>query len=92
MTAADYAALEARVSELEHQLRNVVAVKLDATNYAVSLVHSDTQAILERLDRHDQRFDAIGQRLDRQSDALTEILRRLPARPSNGPAGGEDDH
>jgi hypothetical protein len=29
---------------------------------------------------------------ERQGEQLTEILRRLPGRPSNGPSRGQDDH
>jgi uncharacterized protein with von Willebrand factor type A (vWA) domain len=41
MTAADYDALEARVAELEHQLRNVLTFKLDAVSYGVSVAHGE---------------------------------------------------
>lgn len=45
-----------------------------------------------RLAARDARFDAIDSSLDAQGQMLTEILRRLPGRPSNGQARGEDDH
>ena len=64
---ADYAALEARVAELERQMRHVLPGKIDAANYAVSLVHEDTRAIRDTLDKH--------------GTLLEEILRRLPAEP-----------
>jgi hypothetical protein len=31
-------------------------------------------------------------RLDRHGELLEEILQRLPSGPSNGPAGGRNDH
>lgn len=83
--AADYAALEARVYELEQQMRHILPAKVDSINYAISLVHADTQAMREMLDYHSGQFERHGQ-------MLAEILRRLPERPSNGPARGEDDH
>jgi hypothetical protein len=85
MTASDYAALEARVAELEQQMRHILPAKIDATNYAISLVHADTQSIREVLDYHSSQFERHGQ-------MLGEILRRLPDRASNGPSGGQDDH
>ena len=110
MTAADYAALEARVTALEHEIRNVVSQKIDAVAFGVSVMHGEMTETLgahgeqlaairleqdrigDRLDGHDGRFDAIEGRLDSHGEMLAEILRRLPGGPSNGPAGGEDDH
>jgi hypothetical protein len=93
MTAADYEALEARVTELEHQMRNVLPAKIDAVSYGVSLLHEDLRAFRgemgERLgaieislDRHGERLGAIDTRLDRHGEMLGEILRRLPAEPA----------
>lgn len=82
---ADYAALEARVAELERQMRHVLPAKIDAANYAISLVHEDTQAIREVLGYHSEQFERHGQ-------MLGEILRRMPAGPINGPSGGPDEH
>ena len=65
--SADYAALEARVAELERQMRHVLPAKIDAANYAISLVHEDTRAIRDTLERH--------------GTLLEEILRRLPRAP-----------
>ena len=62
---ADYAALEARVAELERQMRQVLPGKIDAANFAISLVHEDTRAIRDTLDKH--------------GTLLEEILRRPPA-------------
>lgn len=73
--AADYAALEARVTELERQMRHVLLAKIDAVSYAVSLVHEDTRAIRDTLTGH-------GEALARHGALLEEILRRLPAEPS----------
>jgi hypothetical protein len=110
MTAADYAALEARVSELEHQMRNILPAKVDSIGYGVSVLHGEVteqfagvrerlgglelgqERIGDRLNGHDRRFDAIDRRLDSHGEMLSEILRRLPAGHSNGPAGAEDDH
>jgi hypothetical protein len=75
---ADYAALEARVAELEHQLRNLLPAKIDAVSYGVSLVHEDTRAIRETLTHHGDQLGSIERRLDRHGEMLTEILRRLP--------------
>jgi hypothetical protein len=72
MTADDYAALEARVSELELQMRHILPSKIDALAYGLSLVHEDVRAIRETVEGHDGRFDAV----DR---SLAEILSRLPA-------------
>ena len=68
--AADYAALEARVAELERQMRHVLPGKIDAVSYAVSLVHEDTQVIRETLAGH--------------GELLEEILRRLPGAGAPG--------
>lgn len=83
--AADYAALEARVYELEQQIRHIPPAKVDAISYGISLVRADTQAMREVLDYHSAQFKRHGQ-------MPGEILRRLPGGPSNGPAGGQDDH
>jgi hypothetical protein len=92
MTAADYAALEARVAELERQMRHVLPSKIDAVSYGLGLVHADTQHIRETQDIHTAALERQETRLDRHGELLAEILRRLPAGPSNGPAGGQDDH
>jgi len=46
---ADYAALEARVADLEQQIRQMLPGKIDAVSYEVSLVHEATQAIRAEL-------------------------------------------
>jgi hypothetical protein len=65
---ADYAALEARVAELERQMRHVLPGKIDAANYALSLVHADTQAIRAQLGEHGELLQAILQRLPPEPD------------------------
>ncbi len=103
MTAADYAALEARVAELEHQMRHILPVKVDAVSFGVSVMHGEMteqfgqigerlSRVELRLDEQGERLDGIDQRLDSHGEMLAEILRRLPGRPSNGPAGGQNDH
>jgi hypothetical protein len=92
MTAADYAALESRVAELERQMRHVPPSKIDAVSYGLSLVHADTQYIRETQDIHTAALDRQETRLDRHGELLAEILRRLPGGAINGPSGGPDDH
>jgi hypothetical protein len=79
--AADYAALEARVAELEQQMRYMLPAKVDAVSYAVSLVHEDTRYLREQSDIHGAALQRLETRLDRHSDLLQEILRRLPPGP-----------
>ena len=86
---ADYAALEARVAELEHQVRHILPAKVDAVSYGVSLVHADTQHIRETqdihtaaLERQETRLDRHGEMLGMLADQVAEILRRLPAPPA----------
>jgi hypothetical protein len=79
--AADYAALEARVAELEQQMRYMLPAKVDAVSYAVSLVHEDTRYLREQSDIHGAALQRLETRLDRHSDLLQEILRRLPPAP-----------
>jgi chromosome segregation ATPase len=81
---AEYASLEARVSELEHQVRYTLPTKIDAVSYGVSLVHADTQAIRADLDelragqarqgtqleRHSAMLDQHGQQLERMNQRL----------------------
>lgn len=87
--AADYAALEARVAELEHQIRNVLPQKIDAVSYGVSVMHGE---MTEQFGDVRERLGRIELAQDRQGEQLAEILRRLPGGPSNGPAGGQVDH
>ena len=87
--AADYAALEARVAELEQQIRNVLPQKIDAVSYGVSVMHGE---MTEQFGDMRERLGRIELGQERQGEQLAEILRRLPGGPSNGPAGGQDDH
>jgi hypothetical protein len=78
---ADYAALEARVAELEQQVRHMLPAKVDAVSYGVSLVHEDTRYLREQSDIHGAALQRVETRLDRHGDLLQEILRRLPSGP-----------
>ena len=68
--AADYASLEARVADLEKQVRHMLPTKIDAVSYAVSLVHEDTRYLREQSDIHGAALQRLDTRLDRQSDLL----------------------
>jgi hypothetical protein len=90
MTAGD-PALEARVSELEQQVRHMLPFNINAVNYAVSLVHEDTRYLREqsdihgaalerqeaRLDRHGELLGGLSDRLDRQDTRLERQEARL---------------
>jgi uncharacterized coiled-coil protein SlyX len=80
--AADYAALEARVAELEQQIRHILPAKMDAMNFGISVLHDELRALREdtsaRFDRLEARFGDQETRLDRHGEMLQEILRRLP--------------
>jgi hypothetical protein len=78
MMTAEYAALEARVAELEQQLRHMLPAKIDAVSYGLGLVHADTQHIRETQDIHTAALERQETRLDRHGELLAEILRRLP--------------
>lgn len=80
----DYAALEARVAELEQQMRQILPGKMDAVAYGLSLIHEDARAIRTTVEGHGTRFDAIDRRFDAADArfdtidrALDEILRQL---------------
>jgi O-succinylbenzoate synthase len=89
MTAADCAALEARVTALEHEVRNVLPQKIDAVAFGVSVMHGE---MTETLGEHGEQLAAIRLEQEHQGETLAEILRRLPGGPSNGPAGSGNDH
>jgi hypothetical protein len=72
---ADYAALEARVAELEQQMRHILPAKVDAISYGLSVLHTEVR---ERLDDQGERLDRIELSLDQHGEMLAEILRRLP--------------
>ena len=78
MMASDYAALEARVAELEQQMRHMLPAKVDAVAYGVSILHEDVRAVRETQAEH-------GMVLSDIRDSLGEILRRLP------PPGGAQE-
>jgi DNA repair exonuclease SbcCD ATPase subunit len=71
--AADYAALEARVAELEQQIRHMLPAKVDV----VSLVHEDTRYLREQSDIHGAALQRLETRLDRHSDLLHQQSDRL---------------
>ena len=78
---ADYAALEARVTELEQQVRHVLPAKIDAVSYGVSLVHEDTRAIRTTLADQALTLADHTAALADHGDMLRAILRRLPPEP-----------
>jgi hypothetical protein len=87
---ADYAALEARVADLEQQMRHILPAKVDAISYGLSVLHAEVR---ERLDDQGERLARIELNLDQQRDQLdnhgqmlTEILRHL--RPEPEPEAG----
>ena len=86
MTTADYAALEARVAELEHQMRQILPGKIDAVSYGVSAMHGE---MTEHFGDLGERLGRIELAQDRQADQLDEILRRLPRGPIPDPS---EDH
>jgi hypothetical protein len=103
MTAGDYTALEARVAELEHQMRNILPAKVDSISYGLGVLHHEVTEqfgdVRERLGRIELTQERQGDRLgrieltqERQSDQLAEILRRLTGGASNGPSTGQNDH
>ena len=71
---ADYAALEARVAELERQMRHVLPQKIDAVSYGVGLMHGEMN---ERLDAQGERLDRIELRLGEHGERLEHIDGRL---------------
>jgi hypothetical protein len=76
--SADYAALEARVAELEQQMRHILPARIDAVAYGLSLVHEDLREFRGEMG---ERLGSIEIRLDRHGELLGEILRRLPEPP-----------
>lgn len=79
--AADYAALEARVAELEQQMRHWLPARIDAVAYGLSLVHEDLRAFRgemgERLGRVELRLDRQGEQLDHHSEQLDGLTARM---------------
>jgi uncharacterized coiled-coil protein SlyX len=88
---ADYAALEARVAELEQQIRHILPVKIDAMNFGISVLHDEARAFREetgaRFDRLEAKLGGVDNRLghleskfdsqDRRLDAHGEMLQEI---------------
>lgn len=81
MTTADYAALEARVADPEHQLRNVLPAKTDAISYGVSVMHGEMTEQFgearERTGRIELALGKVSDRLDGHDRRFDAIDRRL---------------
>jgi hypothetical protein len=67
---AEYAALEARVAELERQMRHVLPAKIDAVSFGVGLVHEEIRQVRETQDIHTAALERLETRLDRHGDLL----------------------
>jgi chromosome segregation ATPase len=74
---AEYQALEARVAEVEQQIRHIAPAEISAVNYGLSLVHADTQYAREQLDIHRAALERQERRLDRHGELLGSISDRL---------------
>jgi hypothetical protein len=74
---ADYTALEARVADLEQQMRHMLPAKIDAVSYAVSLVHEEMRYLREQSDIHGAALERQEARLDRHGELLGNISDRL---------------
>lgn len=78
----DYAALEARVADLEQQMRHVLPQKIDAVAYGLSLMHEDVRAIRGEhgamLELQAEALRHVAETQAQHGQALAEILRRLP--------------
>ena len=79
--SADYAALEARVAELEQQMRHILPQKIDAVSFGLSVLHNDVREGFgdqaERLDRIELTLDQQGERLDRIEVTLGQQREQL---------------
>ncbi|MGH3304632.1 MAG: hypothetical protein ACRDOK_23740 [Streptosporangiaceae bacterium] len=93
MTAPDYEALEARVADLERtryrDREEALPQQIAAVSFGVSRMHAEMS---ETLPEHGEQLAAIRLEQERQRDMFGSLGRGLPRGPSNGPAGGEDDH
>jgi hypothetical protein len=89
---ADYAALEARVAEIEQQLRHILPAKIDAVSYGLGRLHGEVQDFRGemtefrgetrmQLERQGEQLDSLTTRMDRHGELLEAILRRLPSAP-----------
>jgi cell division protein FtsB len=74
---ADYASLEARVADLEQQMRHIIPAKIDAVSYGLSLVHEDTRYLREQSDIHGAALERQETRLDRHGELLGSLADRL---------------
>ena len=88
---AEYAALEARVAELELQMRHILPAKIDAMNFGISVLHEEARAFREetgaRFDQLEARLGGVDNRLghleskfdsqDRRLDAHGEMLQEI---------------
>ncbi len=84
--AADYAALEARVADLEQQIRHILPVKIDAMNFGISVLHQDARALREETEA---RFGQVETRLDGVETRLGGVETRLDGVDSRLDAHGE---
>jgi uncharacterized coiled-coil protein SlyX len=71
---ADYAALEARVADLEQQMRHILPAKVDAISYGVGVMHADMR---EQLGEHRERLARIELQLGQQGETLADHGRML---------------
>lgn len=83
---ADYEALEARVADLEQQVRHILPPKIDAVSYGVSILHAEMR---ERLDDHGERLNRIELQLGQQGEQLGEHGARLDSIDSRLDRHGE---
>jgi uncharacterized coiled-coil protein SlyX len=79
--SADYAALEARVAELEQQMRHILPQKIDAVSFGLSVLHNDVRGGFgvqgERLDRIELTLDQQGERIGRIEVTLGQQREQL---------------
>jgi len=83
---ADYAALEARVAELERQMQEVrhdLPARLDALGYGVGLLHQDLREFRAEtraaLDDQRAQLVSVNERLNRHGELLTSHSEQLAA-------------
>jgi hypothetical protein len=78
---ADYAALEARVAELEQQIRHMLPARIDAVAYGLSIVHEDLRAfrseMVEFRGETRMQLERQGEQLDRHGDQLGSLGTRM---------------
>jgi hypothetical protein len=90
--AADYAALEARVAELEQQIRHILPVKIDAMNFGISVLHDEARAFREetgtRFDQLEARLGGVESKLGGVESKLGGVESKLGGVESK--LGGQD--